>query len=240
MALTEQQKADRAAKRNMANALKAEARAHREEAHRREWAEKDMYLTSEEAAAGEPCRACGLPVIDRLGSRPPLMHLTDEERVEYDAAEARFKELHPDCGSHRWSISGSRTTHCGLCCPPLPIPPDRLEAVRRILMNANPREEELDIWERTLTCGHVAQQSVHHTNSGPSFSTQRCHECGITRGVVSSVKIVEAADRKREAERRQDKQVARAERELAEAEQAARAARRKLEELRAEKAARPD
>lgn len=238
MALTEQQKAERAAKRNMAKALAAETRAHREEAHRREWREKGMYLTAEQAAAGELCRGCELPIMDGLGSWPPLMQLSDEERLQYDAAEAWFKELHPDCGSHRWSVSGSRTMHCGLCCPPLPIPPEYLESIRRILTNANPREEELDIWERTLTCGHLVQQSVHHTNSGPSFSTHRCDECGVTRGVVSSVKIVEAAERKKDAERKRDEQITRAERALAKAEKAAKEARRKLDELRSKGASR--
>ncbi|WP_416442563.1 hypothetical protein AB3K78_09115 [Leucobacter sp. HNU] len=234
MALTEQQKAERAAKRNMKNALAAEEHAHRQEAHRQEWQEKRMYLTREQAAARELCRGCGLPIMDGLGDWPPLMQLSDEERLEHDAAEGRFKELHPDCGSHRWSISGSHTMHCGLCCPPLPIPPEYLERVRRILASANPREEELDIWERTLTCGHLVQQSVHHTNSGPSFSTQRCDECGITRGVVSSVKIVEASERKKQAERERENQIVRAEGDLAKAEKAAKEARRKLDALRSE------
>lgn len=239
MALTEQQKADRAARRRMTSALKAEAHAHREEGRRREWRVKGMYLTREEVAAGEPCRGCGLPVIDRLGNWPPLLHLTDEERVEYEAAQLLFKELHPECGSHHWSGSESRTWHCGLCCPPPPIPPDCLEEVRRILMSSTQGEEELDIWETVLTCGHTMQQSVHYTNSRLSFSTERCRECGITRGVVSSVKVIEAADRKNEAERQRGERIARAERELAKAEKAAKAARLKLEKLRAEKSPTP-
>lgn len=52
----------------MTNALKEETRAHRDEAKRREWREKGMYLTREQAAAGEPCRGWGLPVIDNLGN----------------------------------------------------------------------------------------------------------------------------------------------------------------------------
>ena len=95
------------------------------------------------------------------------------------------------------------------------------------------REEELDIWERTLTCGHTVQQSVHHTNREPSFSTQWCPECELTRGVVESEKIVEAAARMAEAKRKQADEVARAERELKKAEKAATDARKKLSELQA-------
>lgn len=86
-----------------------------------------MYLTQEEAAAGEPCRGCGLTVIDKLGNGPGTMYLTDEQRVEYNDAEARYRETHHDCESHRWSMAGSRTAHCGSCCPPLLIPEKHLE-----------------------------------------------------------------------------------------------------------------
>lgn len=56
----------------MTNALKEEAKAHRDEAKRRE---KGMYLTREQAAAEEPCRGCGLPVLDNLGNWPCTMYL---------------------------------------------------------------------------------------------------------------------------------------------------------------------
>lgn len=55
------------------------------------------------------------------------------------------------------------------------------------------------------------EQSVHHTNRAPSFSTQWCPECEITRGVVSSEKVVEAAARMTEANRRRDDKIASAE-----------------------------
>jgi hypothetical protein len=234
MALTEAQKAERAAKRQITKALKEEARAHRDEARRQEWRDKDMYLTRAQAFAGEPCRGCGLPVIDNLGSWPGTMYLTPEERVEYDAAEARYREMHPDCDAHRWSMAGSRATHCGYCCPPIPMSREQAEDIGRLLASfGKPREEELDIWQRTLTCGHVVKQSVHHTNHGPSFSTQWCPACEVTRGVVSSEKTIEAATRIAEAKRKREDQVKRAEREVAKAEKAAREAKRKLEELRA-------
>ncbi|WP_029253505.1 hypothetical protein [Paraoerskovia marina] len=120
--LTEEQKAERALKRRRAEALKVEAQAFRHEAKRREWAQQGMYLTREGAQAGALCRGCGLPAADKLGERPPLTHLTDQERAEDDAAEAAFQAAQPDCGTYSRSISGSRTRHCGLCCPPHPIP----------------------------------------------------------------------------------------------------------------------
>ncbi|MFD2796446.1 hypothetical protein ACFS27_22990 [Promicromonospora vindobonensis] len=215
----------------MANALKEEARAHRDEVRRREWREKSMYLTREEAAAGQPCRGCGLPVIDNLGDWPGTM--SPEERDEYAAVKTRYEETHPDCGSYSWTMAGSRSRHCGFCCPPIPFSDSQLADVARIFMSSKPRDEDLDIWERTLTCGHRMRRPVHHTNSGPDFSTERCEECETTRGVVSSEKVVEAAARKSEAQRKRDEQLDRAELELAKAEQAAKEAHRKLDELRA-------
>lgn len=230
--LTEEQKAARAAKRQMTNALKEETRAHRDEAKWREWREKGMYLTREQPAAGEPCRGCGLPVIDNLGNWPGTMYLTPEQKIEYDADQARYKEMHPNCDAHRWSMAGSRATHCGYCCPPIPMSPEQYENISRILLSSPRREEELDIWERSLTCGHAIEQSVHHTNRHPSFSTAWCPECELTRGVVSPIKTVEAAARMAAAKRKRDDQVARAERELNEAEKVAAQARKKLAELK--------
>lgn len=188
----------------MTNALKEETRAHRDEAKRREWREKGMYLTREQAATGEPCRGCGLPIIDNLGNWPGTMYLTPEQKVEYDADQAKYKETHPNCDAHRWSMSGSRATHCGCCCPPIPMSPEQYENISKILLGSPRREEELDIWERTLTCGHLVEQSVHHTNQLPSFSAAWCPECELTRGVVSLRKTVEAAARMAEAKRKRD------------------------------------
>jgi hypothetical protein len=236
MPLTEQQKQARAEKRRMTNALKEEARANRDEARRIEWREKRMYLTPEETAAGEPCRGCGLPVIDNLGDWGGTMYLTPEQRIEYDAHQARYREMHSTCDAHRWSMQGSRATHCGYCCPPLPMSREQSEHIGRLFASfPERREEELNIWERILTCGHKVQQSVHHTNQSPSFSTARCPECEMTRGVVSSQKIVGAAARMAEAMRKRDDHVARAERELKKAEKAATEARKKLAEARADR-----
>lgn len=95
------------------------------------------------------------------------------------------------------------------------------EHIKRIFANSPRREEQLDIWERTLTCDHIAKQSVHHTNQHPSFSTAWYPECEMTRGVVTSTKTVGAAARMAEARRKSEDRVARAERELKKAEKAA-------------------
>lgn len=231
MPLTEELKQSRAEARQRNEALRAEADALRREAKRREWHEKGMYLTRDQAAAGEACRACGLPVIDGLGSWPLLMHLTEQERVEHDAAEATFKRLHPDCHAHRWSMEGSRSTHCGLCCPPLPLSASQVETVSRILDGHVRREEELDVWAASLTCGHQVQREVHYTNRNWCGSTLPCLECGVTRGVMKSERIVEAADRKKEIERKRATEVANAEKELRKAETVVLEAKRKLAEL---------
>lgn len=162
MPLTDEQKHARAETRRRNEALRAEADVHHQEAKRREWHEKDMFLSREQAAAGEPCRGCGLPVFDGLGSFPPLMHLSPDERTEYDAAEVKYKAMHPDCRSHRWSMQGSRTTHCGFCCPPIPFSRSQLEAVAKIFEGHVRREEELDIWALDLTCGHRAERSTRN------------------------------------------------------------------------------
>lgn len=167
MALTEVQKRTRAETRLRNEALQAEEDALRREAKSREWREKGMYLTRDQAAAGEPCRGCGLPVIDGLGSCPPMMHLSEKERIEYDAAEAAYKHQHPDCRAHRWSMQGSRTSHCGLCCPPVPLSLGQIESISRILQGHVRREDELDVWALNLmTCGHRVEREVHHTQRG--------------------------------------------------------------------------
>ncbi|MGE0307165.1 MAG: hypothetical protein AB7Q27_15560 [Acidimicrobiia bacterium] len=116
--LTEEQKAQRAATRRRNEALAAEVEHERREAKHKEWRETGAYLTREELEAGEACRGCGLPGMDRLGDWPRPKDRTPEQQAAYDAAEADFRDRHPDCRSHRWSMSGSRSTHCGSCCPP--------------------------------------------------------------------------------------------------------------------------
>ena len=231
MALTEEQKQSHAETRQRNEASRAEADALRHEAKRREWHEREMFLTRDQAAAGEPCRACGLPVIDGLGSWPALMHLTEQEHADHDAAEAKFKQLHPDCHAHRWNMEGSRSAHCGLCCPPLPLSPSQIETVSRILSGHLRREEELDIWALDLTCCHRTERGVHHKQRYWIVATVLCPECRVTRGIVSSERVVEAADRKKEIERRRATDVAKVEKELRNAETVVLEAKRKLAEL---------
>jgi hypothetical protein len=164
------------------------------------------------------------------------MYRTDEQRVIYDADQKRYREMHPNCDAHRWSMAGSRATHCGYCCPPIPMSREQAERIQRIFATVSERrEEELDVGARTLTCGHNVEQSVHHTNPEPSFSTQWCPECENVRGVGSSDKVVEAAARMTEANRRRDDKIASAESAVKKAEKAAAAARKKLAEVQAER-----
>lgn len=170
MPLSDEQKAARAEKCQLARALETEARAHLDEVRRCEWCEEGMHLAREQAVAGEPYRGCGLPEIDNLGSWPATMYLSPEERIAYDEAEARYENTHSDCNTHRWSTSGSRAMRCAFCCPPIRLSDPQLENITRISTNFKARHEGRGIWERTLTCGHRVQQSVHHTNSTPSFN----------------------------------------------------------------------
>ncbi|QHO69162.1 hypothetical protein BHD05_05355 [Marisediminicola antarctica] len=80
-------------------------------------------------------------MIDDLGSWPPVMHLSSEERVEHDRAEVQFRQLHPDYQSHRWSMQESRVSHCGLCCPLLTLSQGQIENISRILSGHVRREE---------------------------------------------------------------------------------------------------
>ena len=160
MALSEAQKEARAENRRIAAAQSAADDALRHEARRREWQEKGMYVTREQAAAGEGCRGCGLPVIDNLGSWRPLMQLNEKQRFERKVADAAFTERHQDSHAHRWSMEGSRATHCGLCCPPLPLSPSQMENISRILNSVTRRDEELDVWAPPSRAGSALHKSL--------------------------------------------------------------------------------
>jgi hypothetical protein len=211
--------------------LKEEARVRAREAMRVEWQDKGMYLSREQAAASELCRACELPVIDNLGDWPPLMQLTEQQRRDREAADSVFAQRHRNCHAHSWSMEGSRATHCGLCCPPLPLSSSQVETISRILNGVTRREEELDVCALTLTCGHCVEREVHYTNRYWSGSTAHCPECAVTRGVVSSEQILEAKDRTVEATRKRASELAKAEREVKKAEAAVDEGKRKLAAL---------
>lgn len=97
-------------------------------------------MTRAEIEAGVHCRGCGLPVIDRLGSWPPLLHMDNEQRAEYEVAQADCRKRHADCRSHRWSVQGSKTTHCGFCCPPPPPSEDQIAKVATLFANFRPKD----------------------------------------------------------------------------------------------------
>ena len=232
MPLTKEQKHARAVKRNMKAALDAETRAHRHEAKRAEWREHDMYPTRDEGLAGAPCRGCGLPLTDGLGDWPPLRDMTPEQVAAKDAADALYRERHPDCGGETLGTQGSRVTHCMLCCPPLPIPESVLEDLGRFLAELPPRRvEELDVWALELTCGHRVERTAHFTQLYWMSSTVACPECEMTRGVVTSERTTEAEARVEDARREHERAVAKAKQDVAKAEAAARDARAKLAEL---------
>ena len=158
-----------------------------------EWRDSGAYLAREELEAGDACRGCGLPVMDRLGDWPWPKDRTPEEQTAYDAVDADFRTRHPDCHSHRWSMSGSRSTHCGLCCPPPPMHQSQIDAISAILRGHKPKSEELDRWRLTLTCEHMVDRTAHRSYSRWTSRVVECTQCGRQRGVVEAEKLESAA-----------------------------------------------
>ncbi len=70
------------------------------------------------------------------GSGKGLIHLSEEERAQYDSEEQRLKVRHADCNAHRWTVGGSLTTHCGKCCPPPPMSPEQTARIATLLHHA--------------------------------------------------------------------------------------------------------
>jgi hypothetical protein len=236
--LSEEEKARRAANRRRKAALAAEEAATRHESKRNEWVANGTYLTRAELEAGVHCRGCGLPIIDSLGQLPPLLKMTAEERDAYAAAEVDFKRRHAECHASRWSVSGSRTTHCGFCCPPPPLSERQLEALASILASARrPDPAELESWRLTLTCDHVIDRTQHWSNTHWSASTTRCPTCGQTRGIVASEKLPPSPARRATEHRRLAMQLDEARREYERRQKKADAARRRIERLEAQSAA---
>lgn len=190
--LTDEEKAARAAARAQAramqSALDAEDQHRRSTEARERWDREGMYLTREQALAGEPCRSCGLPYIDGSNhERKGSMYWTPEEKAEYDAEDAAFRERHRDCRGVRWTISGSRAQHCGECCPPHPMSEEQALKISRLLSSFTPRNEvDLVSWTHTLTCGHEVLGTVNRDNRDYRASGVRdCPDCGAKKGVVS-------------------------------------------------------
>ena len=197
--LTNEEKAARAAARAQARAMQAALDAedqHRRSTEARErWEREGMYLTREQAQAGEPCRSCGLPVIDGTGYESKgSMHWTPEEMAEHEAEDAAFAERHRDCRGARWSMSGSRTQHCTECCPPLPLSEGQILELSRILSSVQTRDADLVVWSHTLTCGHEVLSKVHRTDRNyHAHGVCTCSECGDKRGVVAVARVEEPA-----------------------------------------------
>ncbi|MEU9443790.1 hypothetical protein AB0D42_23365 [Streptomyces sp. NPDC048304] len=129
---------------------------------------------------------------DGLGSWPPLMKLSDEEKREYEEADRKFRDRHSDCRDARWSISGSRVTHCCFCCPPPPMGPKQMKDLARLFASWPSQEErkkDLDTWNLTLRCDHVVPHIQHRESSYVSAHVVDCSECGERRGVVSSERV---------------------------------------------------
>jgi hypothetical protein len=238
--LTEEQRRQRAAKRAQRAALDAEAEDQRRRERDDLWKREGTRLTWAEYVAGEPCRGCGSPMKDGLGSWPPLMKMSEQEKREYEEADRRFRERHADCRSGRWTIEGSRLTHCCFCCPPPPLSPKQVESIARIFASVSrqERKKDLDTWDLTLRCGHVVPYIQHRDNAYVSAHVVDCQDCGERRGVVSSERVGPAyrddgtirehasADRERLAQ-----EVAAAEAKLARQQKNAAATQRRITEL---------
>lgn len=139
-------------------------------------------LVWEEYAAGAPCPGCGRPYRDeKPWDFRGTMHLTDEERVRYEAEQERFKQDHGDCHAMRHSVSGSLTTHCGKCCPPPPLSTTQLKEIGRIFASPTPLRD-LMRWRLRLHCEHVVERTAHRTHltiHAAFTGSTSCTECGL-------------------------------------------------------------
>lgn len=233
--LTEEEKARRAATRRRNEALRAEERAIRDEKKRLEWEENGTSLSLEELRAGVPCRSCGMPVIDGLGSWPPLLKMDDQQRQEYEAADADYRKRHAGCESHRWSMQGSRTTHCGFCCPSPPMSEGQLEKIAALFSRIGPTDPiDLDTWRLTLTCGHVLEKTQHRSHASWTRSVDKCPDCQQTRGIVESEKLSPTLTRRNADHRRASGDLEQARKEHARLQKKAGAALRRITKLEEE------
>ena len=201
--LTEEQRQARALARARREALKWEERDRRSREQTELWKREGMYLTYEEFQAGEPCRGCGEPLLDRAEHQHTNM--ADLELIALkEQDEERYRQRHGTCRSHRWRVEGSITLHCGHCCPPSPMSPGQIEFIRQIFAPSGGRKtdfRELDDWDQALTCGHVVKVRVHRSNHRPSLAVADCGECGERRGIVGSIRIGPSDDPKSHVKR---------------------------------------
>lgn len=163
-------------------------KAQREAEHIREAVRCDLPpLAWEQYIAGEPCPGCGRPYRDEVPWVPKgTMNSTDEDRARYEAEEARYRLNHPECCSHRHSVEGSLTKHCGRCCPPPPLSPEQRETISKAFSTRTP-PQQLMKWRLRLFCGHVVERTAHYkhkTLHNAFMSGDSCPECGLDPAVI--------------------------------------------------------
>jgi hypothetical protein len=211
----------------------AEEEAARQTRKRREWLANGTYLSRGELEARVPCRGCGQSIIDGLGKWPPLMKLDDEQKRDYETADAAFKSRHLECHASRWSMAGSRTTHCSFCCPPPPLSEGQIQQINAILTSSHPPDPaDLDAWTLTLTCDHVVEKSQHRSNRTWSRSVEECPTCDYTRGVVTAERVLDGrVQQVAEHHKAQEEELTHARQERDRLHSEAEAARRKVSRL---------
>jgi hypothetical protein len=146
-----------------------------------------VSLTYEDYVAGLPCPGCGRPYLDKeRWDFRGTMNMTPEERARYDAEGSRYEAAHGSCGSHRHSVSGSLTTHCGECCPPPPLSPTQIDRLRQLLGRAT-SPHELMRWRLRLYCGHIVERQAHFTHKtlrAAFTGSVTCSECGLDPATI--------------------------------------------------------
>lgn len=144
-------------------------------------------LSFEEYSAGAPCPGCGQPYRDvEPFEFRGTMNLSGRAKERYEAEQLRFKAQHSLCRSHRHSVQGSLTTHCGKCCPMPPMSPTQWERISAIMGTPNPAHE-LMIWRLRLYCGHTVERRAHrsHKTVHSAFTgAVKCPECGLDPSTV--------------------------------------------------------
>lgn len=190
--LTEEQRRQRAAKRAVRAALEAEAEEQRQREKHDRWEREGKRLSWAEYEAGEPCRGCGQPMRDDLGSWPPQMQMSEAQQEAYEEVERTFREQHPDCRAGRWRISGSHVAHCFACCPMAPLGPRQIDGLVRLLSpmpSGEDNRKNLDAWDLTLRCDHVVTHIQHRQATYVSAKVVDCPDCNERRGVINSQRV---------------------------------------------------
>lgn len=169
-------------------------RRQRDREHLRDSVRCDVApLTFEQYRAGAPCPGCGRPYLDAEPFEfKGTMNLSDRERELYEAEQSRFKAKHGSCRSHRHSVTGSLTTHCGKCCPMPPMSPSQWERIGAILALPTPMSE-LMVWRLRLYCGHTVERQAHrsHKTVQSAFSgAVNCTECGRDPSTVIDARTI--------------------------------------------------